>query len=519
MTAAKPLVVVGDVLLDEDIEGVATRLSPDAPAPVVDVTADRRRPGGAGLAAALAARDGRAVVLVTALGDDPASDAVRRALRGRVRLVELPLHGTLPVKTRVLAGGRPLVRIDRGGGTPGTPDDQVRDVLERAHAVLVADYGRHTARAVRAHLAAVASRTPLVWDPHPKGDVPVPGARLVTPNAAEARALCTGDGDSLRAYAERGRELADRWQAAGVAVTLGARGALLARPGTGTPMLVPPPYRATGDPCGAGDCFAATTAAALADGALPEEALQRAVAEAAEFVSAGGAGNPGLWCTASGADAGAGAEAGSASGPGSVSGPGSAAASVSVAGAGSRSAPRFVSGSGSGSGAGSGPGPSGAFGADAFALAERVRARGGTVVATGGCFDLLHAGHVGLLESARRIGDCLIVCLNSDASLARRKGPGRPLNPAADRARVLTALGSVDAVAVFEEDTPEALLHRLRPDVWVKGGDYSVQDLPEARALRAWGGQAVVLPYLDGRSTTLLARRAAASAAAPEGRS
>ncbi|MFJ2260341.1 D-glycero-beta-D-manno-heptose 1-phosphate adenylyltransferase [Streptomyces sp. NPDC087844] len=463
MSGPKPLVVVGDVLLDEDIEGVATRLSPDAPAPVVDVTADRRHPGGAGLAAALAARGGREVVLVTALGDDFASEAVRRALSGRVRLVELPLNGTLPVKTRVLASGRPLVRIDRGGGTPGEPDAAVRDALAQAHAVLVADYGRHTARAVRAHLAAVAPNTPLVWDPHPRGDEPVPGARLVTPNAAETRALCPepeGD-ETLAAYAARGTELADRWQAAGVAVTLGARGALLTRPGSGTPMLVPSPYRATGDPCGAGDCFAATTAAALADGALPEEALQRAVAEAAAFVSAGGAADPDLWRTAP--------------------------------------APRTEE----------------TPATDAYALAERVRARGGTVVATGGCFDLLHAGHVGLLESARRIGDCLIVCLNSDASLARRKGPGRPLNKEADRVRVLEALGSVDAVAVFEEDTPQALLGRLRPDVWVKGGDYAVQDLPEARTLRAWGGQAVVLPYLDGRSTTLLAHRAAATAAPP----
>jgi rfaE bifunctional protein nucleotidyltransferase chain/domain len=457
VTEPKPLVVVGDVLLDEDIEGVATRLAPDAPAPVVDVTDDRCHPGGAGLAAALAARGGREVVLVTALGDDDASEAVRRQLRGRVRLVEIPLKGSLPVKTRVLASGRPLVRIDRGGGTPGEPDAAVREALAQAHAVLVADYGRHTAGAVREHLAAVVPRTPVVWDPHPRGDVPVPGARLVTPNAAEACALCPGDGDSLRAYADRATQLAERWQAAGVAVTLGERGALLARPGTGTPMLVPVPYRAGGDPCGAGDCFAATTAAALADGALPEEAVQRGVAEAAAFVSAGGAGNPALWRTVP---------------------------SPTV------DTPRT----------------------DAFAVAERVRARGGTVVATGGCFDLLHAGHVGLLESARRIGDCLIVCLNSDASLTRLKGPGRPLNPVADRVRVLEALGSVDAVAVFEEDTPEELLRRLRPDVWVKGGDYSVQDLPEAAALRAWGGQAVVLPYLDGRSTTLLARRAARAA-------
>jgi rfaE bifunctional protein nucleotidyltransferase chain/domain len=459
LTGPHPLVVVGDVLLDEDIEGVSTRLSPDAPAPVVDVTGDRRHPGGAGLAAALAARGGRDVVLVTALGDDDASEAVRRGLRGRVRLLEIPLDGTLPVKTRVLAGGRPVVRIDRGGGTPGEPGDAVRDALADAHAVLVADYGRHTAGAVRPLLEDAARRTPLVWDPHPQGDPPVPGARLVTPNAAEARALHPGSGETtLGAYAERGARLAERWRAAGVAVTLGERGVLLVRPGSGTPMLVPVPYRADGDPCGAGDCFAATTAAGLADGLLPEEALQRAVAEAAAFVAAGGAGNPGLW----------------------------------------RAEP--------------GPGPVDEPATDAFGLAERIRARGGTVVATGGCFDLVHAGHVGLLESARRIGDCLIVCLNSDASVARRKGPGRPLNPVADRARVLAALGSVDAVAVFEEDTPETVLARLRPDVWVKGGDYSVQDLPEAEVLRGWGGQAVVLPYLDGRSTTLLARRAAMAA-------
>ncbi|MEF2529272.1 adenylyltransferase/cytidyltransferase family protein [Streptomyces sp. CS62] len=135
-------------------------------------------------------------------------------------------------------------------------------------------------------------------------------------------------------------------------------------------------------------------------------------------------------------------------------------------------------------------------------------------MATGGCFDLLHAGHVGLLDSARRIGDCLVVCLNSDASVTRLKGPGRPLTPLADRTRVLQALGSVDAVLPFEEDTPAEVLSLLRPDIWVKGGDYAVDDLPEAARVRAWGGQAVVLPYLDGRSTTGLARRAARASAA-----
>ncbi|MFC0598264.1 D-glycero-beta-D-manno-heptose 1-phosphate adenylyltransferase [Streptomyces palmae] len=459
----RPLVIVGDVLLDRDVDGVSSRLAPDAPAPVVEVTGDRTRPGGAGLAAALAARGGRPVVLVTALGEDPASDTARRALRRLVRLTELPLTGSLPVKTRIIAGGRPLVRVDRGGGVPGPPTDAVRAALAQAGTVLVADYGQGTVDAVRDHLAQAARSVPLLWDPHPRGAQPVPGARLVTPNGAEARALCPGDDESLRAYALRGSRLATRWQAAAVAVTLGERGVLLARAGIDTPMLMPVPYRATGDPCGAGDCFAATAAGALADGALPEEAVQRAVAEAAAFVAADGARNASLWDTA----------------------------------AAERARPARET--------------------DPFALAESVRARGGTVVATGGCFDLLHAGHVGLLESARRIGDCLIVCLNSDESVTRLKGPGRPLTLAADRARVLAGLGSVDAVAVFSEDSPQRLLRRLRPDVWVKGGDYSVEDLPEAETLHEWGGQAIVLPYLDGRSTTALTRRAA-RAAEPEGR-
>jgi rfaE bifunctional protein nucleotidyltransferase chain/domain len=132
------------------------------------------------------------------------------------------------------------------------------------------------------------------------------------------------------------------------------------------------------------------------------------------------------------------------------------------------------------------------------------------VVATGGCFDLLHAGHIATLEAARALGDCLVVCLNSDASVRRLKGPSRPLVPQQDRARVLEALETVDAVVVFDEDTPLEVIRRLRPDVWAKGGDYAGTELPEAALLREWGGQSVVLPYLRGRSTTRLVETARA---------
>lgn len=468
MTAAqRPLLVVGDALLDQDIDGEATRLAPDAPAPVVDVLSDRSRPGGAGLAAYLAAREGREVVLVTALGHDAVGQAVRDALAPHVTLVELPLDGTLPVKTRVRAAGRPLVRVDRGGGTPGHAGPAVVAALREARAVLVADYGRGIAAVLRPYLGEAARHVPVVWDPHPRGPEPVPGIRLATPNAAEARHrvdvpagpyLDAGEADSLQAHGSRGARLAERWRAAAVAVTLGERGAILTLPHSDNPMYVPASRRATGDPCGAGDCFAATAAGALADGGLLEEAVQLAVVRSATFVAAGGAGNADLWQTRGGAR---------------------------------------------------GQGTRDRRPTDAYALADAVRARGGTVVATGGCFDLLHAGHVGLLQNARRTGDCLIVCVNSDASVGRLKGPGRPINPVADRVHVLSGLGCVDAVAVFDEDTPKALLRRLRPHVWVKGGDYSADSLPEAAVLREWDGQALVLPYLDGRSTTELARRAA----------
>jgi rfaE bifunctional protein nucleotidyltransferase chain/domain len=148
------------------------------------------------------------------------------------------------------------------------------------------------------------------------------------------------------------------------------------------------------------------------------------------------------------------------------------------------------------------------YGAEAAGrLVTDVRARGGSVVASGGCFDLLHAGHVATLEAARRLGDCLVVCLNSDASVRALKGPDRPVVSEADRARLLAALECVDAVVVFDEVTPHAVLSWLRPDVWVKGGDYSggaedAPDLPEAELVARWGGQTVVVPYLDGRSTT-----------------
>jgi len=142
-----------------------------------------------------------------------------------------------------------------------------------------------------------------------------------------------------------------------------------------------------------------------------------------------------------------------------------------------------------------------------------VRARGRSLVVTNGCFDLLHLGHVTYLEAARNQGDALLVGLNSDASVRALKGPGRPLNPQADRAAVLAALQSVDGVCIFTESTATRFLAAAQPDIYVKGGDYTLDTLnPEERlAVEAFGGRIVILPVVSGRSTTELLQRMAGS--------
>ncbi|MFJ8536206.1 D-glycero-beta-D-manno-heptose 1-phosphate adenylyltransferase [Streptomyces sp. NPDC093591] len=502
MSGPAPLLVVGDALLDHDLSGRAERLAPDAPVPVVSGARRTTRPGGAALAACLAAADDRPVTLVTALGDDPASASLRRLLAGRVELVALPLTGALSSKTRVLAGGRSLLRLDDGDGRARRATDEACRAIAEADAVLVADYGRGTADVLRDALGDAVRRVPVVWDPHPRGRQPLPDVRLVTPSATEARgfadALGTAepeDGGALHTAARDADTLVRAWRAAAVAVTLGGRGALLSH--GETPLLVPSPVAADGDACGAGDRFAATAAGLLADGELTETAVRGAVHAATRYVAEGGVGSLTMSAEDS-ADATGAADAAYA---------GDAAAHTTTTPQDPPLTPERTSTD------------------DALGTAARVRAAGGTVVAAGGCFDLLHAGHVALLQAARRTGDCLVVCVNSDASVRRRKGDGRPLVPLADRIRVLRALECVDAVAVFDEDTPERLLGELRPHIWAKGGDYARVDLPEAELVASWGGQVVLLPYLDGRSTTGLAERAAlaprpvaASPAAPDGR-
>ncbi|MCT2583487.1 D-glycero-beta-D-manno-heptose 1-phosphate adenylyltransferase [Actinophytocola sp. S1-96] len=449
------LVVVGDCLLDIDLVGSVNRVCPDAPALVVEEDKRRPRPGGAGLAAWLAGCAGEPVTLVTALADDSEADLLRARL-GRVRTVAGPLNAPTPVKTRVRADGHTVARIDRTrAGRPTVTPDMLA-AIESADAILVSDYGRGLTAdpLLRRALARMVDRVPVVWDPHPRGAQPVAGVTLVTPNLDESLRLCDGelgqDGDDVSTAEQAAALLRDRWRAGALAVTLGGRGALL-DDGAST-RLIPAPSVSVADPCGAGDRFAVAATARLMRHDSVAGAVGQAVTSAAEFVAAGGAAE--------------------------VTG-GAITPSPDTDRNGLDGARRLV---------------------------ESVRARGGTVVATGGCFDLLHAGHIRTLDAARGLGDCLVVCVNSDDSVRRLKGSTRPLNGEADRAEVLRALGCVDHVVIFDGAGPEEVLAELRPDVWVKGGDYTPETLPETPLVRGWGGSVVVVPYHDGRSTTRLAQ-------------
>src|SRR4029453_12371781 len=395
--------------------------------------AARPGPGGAGRAAgsrragAGGGRPGRAAAAGRGgAGRDPGR-AGRRAgggaghRPGRRRGGHGPAGAAGPGRGR---GGRPRAGRKDAGEDPGTgrwtlaaaaPPGQParagrggplgqegRVAWAGAGAVLVADYGRGVAAepGVRAALAGLPRRRPLVWDPHPRGPAPVPGARLATPNRAEAAGFVPEvDGDDLAAGTARARPLARGWVAAGIAVTLGPRGALLVE-SAGVPMVMPATPAPGGDPCGAGDRFAATAAGLFADGAFPSEAVAAAVVAAAAFVTTGGATSIRLGEASPSTDVG------------------------SVVHSPPDSSPM----------------------ARALGMIGAVRAGGGTVVATGGCFDLLHAGHVATLRAARGLGDCLVVCLNSDNSVRRLKGLERPLVPEVDRVAVLEALGCVDVV-------------------------------------------------------------------------
>ncbi|WP_250899986.1 D-glycero-beta-D-manno-heptose 1-phosphate adenylyltransferase [Curtobacterium flaccumfaciens] len=475
----EPLVVViGDCILDRWTVGEAERVSREAPAPVVRVTETIAVPGGAANTAVNARALGARVRLVGLIGDDEAGGVLRERLEtagvDTAFLVEIAGARTT-TKSRVVGGDRVVVRVDDLAGTPTADHNErlaraVARAVRCADAAVVCDYGL----GVRAEdVVPVLDRDrpgSIVVDAH---DLPRWASLrpdLVTPNAGEAAALL-------------GRDLgtgADR-----VAAVLGARADVLARTGAraavvtldrdGTVLLersTDKGFRTRAVPAseqqasGAGDTFCAAATVALAVDASVRDAVS--VAQAAADVVVREAGTS--VCSA-------------AALLDSVTAP---AATV--------------------------------VDHDELAAAvERARQVGRRVVFTNGCFDVVHRGHTTYLRQARDLGDLLVVALNDDDSVRRLKGPERPINSAEDRAGVIAALACVDLVTVFATDTPIPLIERLRPEVYVKGGDYSPEMLRETAVVRGYGGEVVMVDYVPEHSTTAVVRRIREAAAASAG--
>ncbi|TMR08344.1 D-glycero-beta-D-manno-heptose 1-phosphate adenylyltransferase [Nonomuraea turkmeniaca] len=457
-------VVVGDVMLDSWLLGSAKRLAQEAPVPVMSLEATENAPGGAANTAANLVALGARVRLVGVVGDDPPGDELVQSLRllgVETDLLTVPGRRTAH-KRRLVASGQLTARYDEEDHDvlPMEAEQEllqrVKAAVRRADVVVACDYGGGVCTpAVRRSLAGVGL---LVVDAHAVAPWRECAPAAVLPNYAEVvRLLGDEDGavDRPAYLTARSDRLLELTGAGIVVTTLDGEGTLLhrsGRPAYRTYAQPAPPHMATG----AGDTYTAAFTLWLAGGASPEEAAQAGQAAAGVVVRRPGT----AICTRHDLLRALRRREGAVQTPERLA-----------------------------------------------RLLDEHRRRGERVVFTNGCFDVLHRGHVTYLEQAGRLGEVLVVAVNSDASVARLKGPGRPVNSCEDRMSVLAALNDVDYVVEFDEDTPERLLSMIRPDLYVKGGDYTPEMLPEAPLVRALGGEVRVLGYLPDRSTTAIIGR------------
>lgn len=466
------VLVVGDLMLDRFVAGRVDRISPEGPIPVLRVEKETAMLGGAGNVARNLAALGSSVRLVTTVGDDAAGAEVRGLVdaieRVEAAFVTDPDRPTA-IKARYLAGGQQLMRADweRPGALSqaigAAVEDAFGQALEAADVVVLSDYGKGVladGRAARLIDAARAKGKPVIVDPKGTDYGRYAGADLVTPNRSELRdAAGMSVDDAAAVAAAASRLIADHGLGA-VLATRSQDGMTLVEAAGGTTHL-PAEAREVFDVSGAGDTVVATLAAACGAGATLVDAARLANVAAGIVVAKVGT------AVAYADDVIAALHHQDLSD-----------AENKIVGA--ERARDWV---------------------------ERWHRRGLRVGFTNGCFDLLHPGHVSLLRQAKAACDRLVVGLNSDSSVARLKGEGRPVQNEAARAAVLASLEVVDAVVVFDDDTPLALITTLRPEVLVKGADYTVETVVGSREIESWGGRVVLAELEPGHSTTATIRR------------
>lgn len=466
------VVVLGEAMLDCYLHGQSERLCREAPVPVVDVREQVYEPGGAANTAVNVHSLGAQVSFISVTGRDRAGRIVCRELArhglATRHLIRHPQRRTL-CKSRVAAGSQLLLRFDEGdtGRVDGETEERMlrhlRHLLPDCDALILSDYGYGilTPRIIRAISAWQRKEARLLAvDAKALNLYRDCGVTVAKPNYQECAHLLglsplAEHGDRTAQVAAYREQILSQTGAQLVAVTLDQDGALLLERDH-------PNYRTYAQPrpnsqaAGAGDTFLSAMTLALAAGAPPHMAAEIASAAAAIVVARDGT---------------------------------SAPTAAELRGC-LVAADKYVP--------------------DVTDLAGRLaqyRRRGRRLIFTNGCFDILHRGHITYLNQAKALGDVLIVGLNDDDSVRRLKGSRRPINALEDRAQVLSALSCIDHIVPFHEDTPERLIRAILPDIFVKGGDYTRETLPEAPLVEQLGGRVHILPYLDDMSTTGLIGR------------
>ena len=460
--------VVGDLMLDETWTGEVSRIAPEAPVPLLHLSAMSRRAGGAGNVVENLSALGARVLALGAVGPEEEGAWLARRLTtlpGSKGTVVVDPRRTTPVKRRMVSEGRQMLRVDQEIAAGLSPDAErellgaaLRAVVE-ADVLLLSDYAKGTLTpAITSELIAAARKKgiPALVDPKGRDYDRYRGATMVTPNRKELETVSGEAARDVAAVARLGERLRERLSLDALLVKLSDEGMLLLEPGR-EPRRIRARAREVFDVTGAGDTVLATLGVALGAG-LDRPAAAEVANRAAGCAVARVGTAPVHW-----ADLLEGL---------------SAAPDEKLLDRGHLAA--------------------------VCATLRRAHRR---IVFTNGCFDLLHPGHIRLLSEARKLGDLLVVGLNTDASVRKLKGPERPILGEHDRAQVLGGLDAVDFVALFDEETPERLIEAVRPDVLVKGGDYTEATVVGAPFVRSYGGRVALIPLVPGRSTTDLVSR------------
>ncbi len=458
------MLVVGDVMLDRYWVGNASRVSQEAPVPVVDVAHVEDRPGGAANVALNVASLGARCTLVGIVGRDDAARVLRESLSAAGVTCDFIEAEDWPttLKLRIVSQNQQLIRTDfeqpLAADYRAAVSGKARSHLAQATALVLQDYDKGVLLDPGALLGdAAAAKVPVVVDPKNKPFSAYVGADLFKPNMNEFLAAVGGVGDDDQIIA-KATELCVAHDFAALVLTRGAQGMTVVEK-DGRHQHIPARPADVYDVTGAGDTAAAALAISRSLGWEPSACAQ--LANVASGIAVGKAGTA------------------------AVTGPELAMALAA-----------------------SERGDRGILNREQLVDAvKQARAAGERVVFTNGCFDILHAGHVAYLEEARALGERLVVAVNDDDSAKRLKGPGRPVNPIDRRLRVLSGLSAVDWVTDFPEDTPIALLEMLRPDVLVKGGDYGPEEVVGTELVECYGGEVQVLSLVDDCSTTAIVAR------------